>query len=585
MFRSYPSIRAFVSYAGRFKRVFWITAVTFAAADIIISLIPWFIGKLTNALTHPHNGNIVAWTAVLVVASIGHDMLWRTGEFLYLKLLQTPNYRFDDVIFSNVLQHDYSYFVDNFTGKISSYATSLGREFREMMDNFHYQYVNLIVALPIIIGTMFTVNVYTGAVFAVSLALMFLAGRKLAGDAAKAERAQADERSSIDGFVVDAIANFVSVKAFGSERREATRLHEKRLALISAAKKAFFKNILFWGGMSLFVRWIIWPATFILNVYLYTHGHMTLAQMTTFLAVIVLFSNFIWEVIWDISQLNIKIASVEEAYRYLFGERNIFADAPAEKSEKLSESSFQRELTLNHLSFAYPDKPDVAVLEDINLGIRRGEKIGIVGHSGGGKSTLLKLLLGYYPIEPGQLLLDGKAIDNAVLTDLTAYVPQDTAIFHRSISENIAYARPGASQAEIVQAARHAQADDFIRDLPQGYDTLVGERGVKLSGGQRQRIAIARAILKDAPLLMLDEATSALDSESEKLIQKALTDLLKNRTALVIAHRLSTIQHLDRIVVIDKGKVVEVGTHAELLKRNGFYAKLWQHQSGGFIEE
>jgi len=585
MFRSYPSIQAFVTYAGRFKRAFWITAATFAVADIIISLIPWFIGKLTNSLTHPHNGNIVVWTAVLVIASIGHDMVWRTGEFLYLKLLQTPNYRFDDVIFSNVLKHDYSYFVDNFTGKVSSYATSLGREYREMMDNFHYQYVNLIVAMPIIIGTMFTVNIYTGVVFAVSLVLMFLAGRRLASDAAKAERVQADKRSSIDGFVVDAIANFVSVKAFGSERREAARLHEKRQVLINAARKAYFKNILFWGGMSLFVRWIIWPSTFILNVYLYTHGHMTLAQMTTFLAVIVLFSNFIWEVIWDISQLNIKVASVEEAYRYLFGERNIFAETTVEKSIKLSESSFEHELSLNHLSFAYPDKPDVTVLEDISLAIRRGEKIGIVGHSGGGKSTLLKLLLGYYPIEPGQLLLDGKAIDNTTLTNLVAYVPQDTAIFHRSISENIAYARPDASQAEIQQAAQHAQADDFIRDLPQGYDTLVGERGVKLSGGQRQRIAIARAILKDAPLLMLDEATSALDSESEKLIQKALTDLLKNRTALVIAHRLSTIQHLDRVVVVDKGKVVEVGTHAELLGQNGFYAKLWQHQSGGFIEE
>lgn len=582
--KNFVAIQAFISYIGRFKSAFWLTATTYALADIIITTIPWLIGQLASSLTN-NDGQIVWWTVALIIASVGHDALWRTGEVLYLKLLLTRTHQFDDVIFDAVMRHPYGYFVDKFTGKVSSYANTLGREFRELMDNFYNQYINMVVATPIIAAIMFTVNVYTGVVFVVSLLLMFLIGRSLARIAAEAEHKEADERSNMDGFVVDAIANFVSVKAFGNEKRETHELQKKRQALIKAAHSSQFKDILFWGSMSLFIRWIIWPATFILNVYMFTHGHIDLAQMTTFLAAIVLFSAFIWELIWSVSQLNIKLATIEEAYRYLFGTRNVFKTAPAETAQPVTATDFRRTLMLDRVSFAYPDKPDVDVLKDITLSIRHGEKVGLVGPSGGGKSTLLKLLLGYYPIEQGALLLDGTKIDNRALTDLTAYVPQDTAVFHRPIRDNIAYGKPDASEAEIIVAAKHAQAHDFITSLDAGYGTLVGERGIKLSGGQRQRIAIARAILKDAPLLMLDEATSALDSESEKLIQAALWELMKGRTAIVIAHRLSTIQKMDRIIVLDQGKISEEGTHSDLLKQNGIYARLWSHQSGGFIEE
>ena len=585
MFRNYPSISAFISYVGRFKRAFWTTAAIFAVADAIISLIPWLIGRLTAGLTTHNDHEIVFWTGLLILASVGHDGMWRLGEFSFVKRLMKPSYNFDDDVFRNVLDHNYNYFVSNFTGKISSYENYLGTNFRTLLNDFQYSYVNLVVAMPIIAATMFTVNLYTGLIFAVSLALMFMVGRKLAAIAARAEKVRADESSTIDGHTVDAITNFVSIKAFASEAREAARLHEKRQRLIQVAQKSYFRSIWFWGVMSIFVRWVIWPSTFILNVYLYMHGHMSLAQMTTFLAAIVLFSNFIWDVIWQVSQVNIRLANIEEGYRYLFGERNIFAEEDTAKQEKRRDVRFTKTLQLHDLSFAYPDKEDTLVLKHLTLDIHRSEKIGIVGPSGGGKSTLMKLLLGYYPVADGQLLVDGQTVASRDLTDLISYVPQDTAIFHRTIGENIAYARSDASFKDIVTAAKHAQADSFIRELPEGYDTLVGERGVKLSGGQRQRIAIARALLKGTPLLMLDEATSALDSESEVLIQKALGDLLEHRTALVIAHRLSTIQTMDRILVIDKGEVVEEGSHQELLAKKGVYAKLWAHQSGGFIEE
>lgn len=578
------SIRAFISYTATFKLPFWGTAAVFAVSNTVISLAPWLIGRLTHSLT-THEG-IVFWTAMVVASSVGHTFLWRLAELLYLWKLIPKVLRIEDKLFGAVVEHPYSYFVDKFTGKISGYVINLGRGYRELMENFHYNYVSLVVTLPIIAGTMFTVNTYTGVIFAASIVLMFLIGRPLARHMAEAERKQADENSTISGYVVDAISNFVSIKAFSNERAESKRLYHKRELLIRAAKSAFFRGIVFWGTMSFFVRWIIWPSTFILNVYLYVQGQIDLSQVTTFLATIVLFSSYIWDVIWNISQLNIKLANSEEAYQYLFGQRNIFKDPPAQSPVKqLPVGAFRSTLELRNVSFAYPDKPDVEVVDDINITIRHGEKVGIVGHSGGGKSTLIKLLLGYYPITSGQLLLDGKVVDNRALGNLTSYVPQDTAVFHRSIRENIAYGKLDASEEEVVDAAKKAHALESIQSLPNGFDTMVGERGVKLSGGQRQRIAIARAILKDAPILMLDEATSALDSESEKLIQAALWELMKGRTAIVIAHRLSTIQKMDRIIVLDKGTIIEQGTHTELLHKGGAYAKLWAHQSGGFIEE
>lgn len=229
-----------------------------------------------------------------------------------------------------------------------------------------------------------------------------------------------------------------------------------------------------------------------------------------------------------------------------------------------------------------------ALFHDLNIDVEAGEKIGLVGHSGSGKSTLTRILLRFSDIDSGRITIDGQDITAITQDDLhrvIAYVPQEPIMFHRSLAENISYGDFKATQAQIIRAAKLAHADEFIRELPQGYDTLVGERGVKLSGGQRQRIAIARALLKNAPILLLDEATSALDSESEVLIQDALWKLMEGRTALVIAHRLSTIQKMDRIIVLDQGKIAEIGKHSELLKANGIYAKLWAHQSGGFIEE
>jgi ATP-binding cassette subfamily B protein len=246
------------------------------------------------------------------------------------------------------------------------------------------------------------------------------------------------------------------------------------------------------------------------------------------------------------------------------------------------------DITISNVDFFYPDQKDKLLFKKLNLHIKPGEKVGLVGKSGSGKTTLTKLLLRLLDISDGQIAIDGQDISKVTQTSLRnsiAYVPQEPLMFHRTIAENINYGNPDASQEEVIAVAKMANAHEFINELSDGYNTLVGERGVKLSGGQRQRIAIARAMLKNAPILLLDEATSALDSESEILIQDALWKLMEGRTAIVIAHRLSTIQKMDRIIVMDNGEIVEQGTHKELTRSGGIYSELWSHQSGGFIEE
>lgn len=240
------------------------------------------------------------------------------------------------------------------------------------------------------------------------------------------------------------------------------------------------------------------------------------------------------------------------------------------------------------VSYQYPEaaKSQYAV-NNFSLKIKPGEKVGLVGYSGSGKTTITKLLLRFMDVSAGQIMIDDLDIREIAQKDLRSvisYVPQEPLLFHRSIAENIAYSKPDSSKEAVIKTAKLAYVDEFVAELPNGYDTLVGERGVKLSGGQRQRVAIARALLKDSPILILDEATSALDSKSEKYIQDGLRQLMESRTALVIAHRLSTIQRMDRVVVMDKGSVIQSGTHQQLLKdKDGVYAKLWSHQSGGYI--
>lgn len=587
--RRYRSIRAYFRYINTFRGRFIVVFSFFAVGNILLATLPIFIGQLVAALSEKPlvSGHVYWLVAILIAISIGHDTIWRMGEILFRRLLNSKAYEFENIVFQAIISKPYPYFIDKFTGKISSYVASLGREFREFVNRVCYEYTDILIKLPIIIIIMFTVNVYTGVMFVVGVVIMVIAGKKLIGKTVEAERQLTDKSSNLDGYVIDVISNFVSVKAFRHARTELETVIAKRRGVVESSSRMLLWDIFFWGMMSIMVRWVIWPSTILLNVYLFLHGQMNLAQITTFISTLLIFSDFIWVVVWHISQFNVALGRIEESYRYLFGERDIVAEHLEGRYEVIDTHgvvSFDRSLVLHDLSFAYPDKPDRKILKDISLTIHKNEKIGIVGASGSGKTTLIKLLLGYYELSVGTLSLDDQPIDNRQLVDLIAYVPQDTPLFHRTIGENIAYGtRREVTSTEIEAAARRAHAHEFITQTTDGYGALVGERGIKLSMGQRQRVAIARAFLDAQPILLLDEATSALDSESEVLVQKALEDLWHNRTVIAIAHRLSTLRHMNRIIVMHEGRVVEEGTHEALLAKKGRYWRLWQHQSGGVL--
>jgi len=586
--QSYAGFRSYLTYMRQYKWRFAFVLGCFLIADSLLAVIPVFIGKLVGALTatpmHGHTGVIYVW--VLIGLSTGHSITWRISELFYLKFLRPLGFEYENILFRQVIHRPYPYFVDKFTGKVSSYITTTSQELREFIDNLAYNYVAQVVNIVSLAIILTTVNWQTGLIFIVGLIGMFFAGRSSLAKTNKFERVSADVQSTKNGRLIDAIANFVNIKSFQKELTETKVIAQEQTKVIEAARKSFLKSLIFWTIMNGFVRELIWPISIGFNVYLFMHHEISVAQLTTLLSAILLFSTTIWESIWYVSQFTLKLARIEEAHRYLFGDKNVVREYLQDQSPEKSQYAFVTKVELQDLSFAYPDKPNNLVLRSINLSLKKGEKLGIVGRSGSGKTTLTKLLLGYYPAPKNGILLDGQPINTTDLAQLISYVPQDTSLFHRSIADNIAYAADReVSLDEIVTAAKRAHAHEFVAQLDSTYDTLVGERGVKLSAGQRQRIAIARAFLDDKPILILDEATSALDSESEILVQEALEALWEHKTVIAIAHRLSTLRHMDRIIVIDKGRIIEQGTHAQLLKKKGAYAKLWNHQSGGFIEE
>ncbi|MDH4285653.1 MAG: ABC transporter ATP-binding protein/permease, partial [Gallionellaceae bacterium] len=329
---------------------------------------------------------------------------------------------------------------------------------------------------------------------------------------------------------------------------------------------------------------LLLAGTAVIGLTLWSRGELTAGQVATALPLVWQITNMAGWVSFEIAGIFENIGVVQEGMQSISVPHTL-ADEPGAKPLAVTKG----EIRFEQVHFSYgAGKP---VLDGIDLVVHPGERIGLVGRSGAGKSTLVNLLLRFYQLEHGHITIDGQDIRHVQQESLRAQiglVTQDTSLLHRSIAENIRYGRPHATQAEIEAAARKAEAHDFITGLHDwngrtGYDAHVGERGVKLSGGQRQRIAIARVILKDAPILLLDEATSALDSEIEASIQDQLTGLMADKTVIAIAHRLSTIARMDRLIVLDHGRIVEEGTHSELLLRNGLYAALWQHQSGGFI--
>ena len=405
----------------------------------------------------------------------------------------------------------------------------------------------------------------------------------------RVSRAQADARSLMTGRITDAYTNIATVKLFSHAGREA--------AYARSAMKEFMSTV--HGQMRLVsgievvnhtLSMLLILSTAGVALWLWTRGEVGVGAVAAATAMALRLNGMSHWVMWEMASLFEHVGTVQDGINTL-SRRRLVVDGADARPLVVS----QGEIRFENLSFAYGATGPLArkVIDGFSLTIRPGEKIGVVGRSGAGKSTLVNLLLRFYDIERGRILIDGQDIAHVTQDSLRAQVgmvTQDTSLLHRSVRDNILYGRPDASDAEMIAAAERAEAHDFVQTLTdpkgrQGYDAHVGERGVKLSGGQRQRIAIARVMLKDAPILLLDEATSALDSEVEVAIQASLYRLMEGKTVVAIAHRLSTIAAMDRLVVMDKGRIVEEGDHRSLLAKGGLYARLWAHQSGGFLGE
>jgi ATP-binding cassette subfamily B protein len=515
--------------------------------------------------------------------------LWLSGQIVWriaIALMIRAEIRGMEALYIEALDElnakDLSFFQNNYSGSLTKRALGYARRFEDVFDVLAFQVAAIVLPLvfvSVVLGAYSPwLIVVLLSMLAVTLAIVFPLVRRRQTLVDIREAAS----NKLAGHVADSITNAEAVRAFARESEEA-RIHARNVDDYGRKTQAS------WDYQNLRVDMAASPMFVVTNtlglIVALATSDGTGASLE---AVFITFSYYstATRVMWEFNRIYRNLeGSLTDAAQFT----ELLLDPPAvtdvEQPEPFSPTDIG--VQLRDVSFRYSAGQPL-LFERFSLEIAPGTKIGLVGRSGGGKTTLTRLLLRFSDVEHGEICVGGVPIDRvpqASLRQLIAYVPQDPSMFHRSIADNIRVGRPRATDAEVRRAARLAHAADFIESLPAGYETLVGERGVKLSGGQRQRVAIARAILKDAPILIFDEATSSLDSESEALIQDALWRLLGGRTAIVIAHRLSTVKQMDRLIVMEGGRIVEQGTHDALLGVGGIYAALWARQSGGFLPD
>ena len=582
------TIRTLKHYWRIIKRYKWMVAVNIIAPAIAVAsgdiAFRYFLADLFAKLANYTNAPMGAiWKTLFIIFAlvIIQVIFWRINDYTYL-LRQAKTLRdMEQDLFKRLQVHSYRFFANNFSGSLTTQFNRYLKSYETLEDIFMFELLlssfilvfSIIVLLVIAPVLGFALLIWS-ILFIGLISLLTIKKSPITKKASAAD-------SKITANIADAITNILNIKVFARKQFESRRFgktsydrYEKRWR--SYKFDAHIRSI----------RWVF--VIVFLFVYLYlsiklvTSGQ---ASITTVLAAqfyIMIIYNNLFNLNRTIQRIELAFSDAAEMTEIL--DLGIEVEDPKKpENPRISKGKIK----FDRVNFKYADGGN-EVIRDFSLDIPAGRKVGLVGHSGSGKSTLSRLLLRFADLDSGRILIDEQDISKITQDDLRsniAYVPQEPILFHRSLIENIRYGREDAAVAEVYKAARLAHAADFIKSLPEGYQTLVGERGIKLSGGEKQRVAIARAMLSRAPILILDEATSALDSKSEKLIVSALNELMKRRTTIVIAHRLSTIQKMDEIVVLDKGKFVERGNHKELLNKKGLYAELWKHQSGGFLED
>ena len=573
------------------KKYKWYAIGTIISTPIVVlirtSLIPLIFAEMIDAisggLTEEQIIPVLLPKGIALIALylFGSAILGWLRVYWCWKYELLALYDLGTVCFNAISAQSMRFHSDRFSGSLVSQTNKFIGSFERFFDLIIFDILYLISMVVFIMVILFPRSPLFAVALLVLIALYVMCSALTFKKISHLSKERAEAENKQTGQLADSVSNILSVKSYGRESHERHRYANFNRASYNAGiaqMNATMKRDLAFNFVNIGI-------IAVLVVFMMAGGPIFGLSVAT-LILIVNYSMSIMGELWNVNNIfkhiNRVFGDAYEMTQILDTKDDVkdIADAKALKVEK-------GEIDFENIRFKHADAKE-AIFNNFSLSIKPGERVGLVGISGSGKTTLTKLLLRFADVDDGEIKIDGQNIGEVQqisLRENIAYVPQETSLFHRSIAENIAYAKPDASRKEIIRVAKLANAHDFIMSLPDGYDTLVGERGIKLSGGQRQRVAIARAILKDAPILVLDEATSALDSESEALIQDALEKLMKGRTSIVVAHRLSTIASMDNIVVLEGGKIIEQGTHRQLIKKGGAYDKLWSRQSGAFLDE
>jgi len=556
--------------------------ISLQAANLIA---PLYLRKFFNTLASgAPNPELVSQLVLILSVVVGMWFLdWlsrRIQDFANIRLASRVMSDLLTSSFEYLLGHSYNFFISQFAGSLTHRVSKFARSYELMFDSIFIQFAPTLLFVVGATTILFTRNHTLGIALAV-WSVLFIAFQIYVSylrQPMRNERAAADTRVTAN--LADAISNQATVVLFSGAQHEQERFSETVNVWRLATLRSWRADVLIWAGIGLFMM-VIEGGLMFGALHFWKLGMLQIGDFVLIQAYLLTTFDRLVSVNRELRRFHDAYADSKEMVEILDTLHEV-ADKPGAKELKVTKG----EVRFNKVGFSFHEEK--GVFNDFNLHIKGREKVALVGPSGAGKSTLTKLILRLFDVKEGVIEIDGQNIAEVTqesLRDAISFVPQEPVLFHRTLMENIRYGRRDATDEEVIEAAKKAFCHEFISSLAHGYDTYVGERGVKLSGGERQRVAIARAILKDSPILMLDEATSSLDSTSEILIQRALQNLMVGKTVLVIAHRLSTIMKMDRILALKDGRVVEEGTHQELLMKRGLYASLWSHQAGGFLKD